>query len=94
MQCPRCSTENPDGARFCMNCAGRLALVCPHCGTELPAAAKFCFSCATPAVSSPPPAVGESSLAVLDKAIRRLVPKGYAERLLATRRRVLRLGSA
>ena len=45
MICPNCSTENPDGARFCMTCGTSLETLCPNCGTELPAGAKFCFSC-------------------------------------------------
>ena len=45
MICPNCSTENPDGARFCMTCGTSLETPCPHCGTELPAGAKFCFNC-------------------------------------------------
>ena len=48
MQCPQCHTENPDDAKFCMNCATPLALVCSECGTELPPRAKFCVNCATP----------------------------------------------
>ena len=45
MICPNCSTENPDGARFCMACGMSLETPCPNCGTELPAGAKFCFNC-------------------------------------------------
>jgi class 3 adenylate cyclase/tetratricopeptide (TPR) repeat protein len=52
MQCPRCQQENPPQAKFCLECATRLALRCSNCGTPLPAGAKFCFECATP-VSSP-----------------------------------------
>ena len=43
--CPNCSTENPDGARFCMSCGHSLEAPCPNCGTELPPNAKFCFNC-------------------------------------------------
>ena len=45
MNCPECQTENPTGARFCMNCGTSLALTCPNCGTSLPAGARFCFNC-------------------------------------------------
>ena len=43
--CPNCSTENPEGARFCMNCGHSLEFPCPNCATELPSGAKFCFNC-------------------------------------------------
>src|SRR5262245_22512305 len=52
MQCPRCQAENPDQAKFCLNCASPLAHVCPNCGTRLPPTAKFCLECAHP-ISEP-----------------------------------------
>jgi len=45
MPCPQCGAENPEAARFCLNCGGQLASACPHCGQELPAGARFCFAC-------------------------------------------------
>ena len=48
MHCPRCSTNNPPGAKFCNECATPLPSLCPSCGTENPPAAKFCNECATP----------------------------------------------
>ena len=48
MTCPRCRTENPLQARFCLECAAPLPSRCVNCGTTLPAAAKFCFACAYP----------------------------------------------
>ena len=48
MICSNCGTENPVGAKYCTECASRLALVCPACGTANPPTAKFCAECATP----------------------------------------------
>jgi len=48
MQCPRCQHENPQGARFCEECATPLARTCSNCGTALSATAKFCHACAHP----------------------------------------------
>ena len=45
MNCPKCQTDNPSEAKFCMSCGSSLALACPNCGTELPSEAQFCFSC-------------------------------------------------
>ncbi|MEW5988481.1 MAG: adenylate/guanylate cyclase domain-containing protein, partial [Chloroflexota bacterium] len=45
MECPRCQTVNPDGAKFCLNCGTALVVACPNCRTPLPAGAKFCFNC-------------------------------------------------
>src|SRR5271165_1776748 len=47
MRCPNCSTENPQGARFCIQCATPFKRVCPKCGFENPPEARFCAQCAT-----------------------------------------------
>ena len=88
MQCPQCKMENPRQARFCLNCGVRLVLVCPQCGTELPPQARFCFACGARVSASPPKAGEEIGIPALDKAIQRLVPKEFADRLLATRGQV------
>jgi class 3 adenylate cyclase/tetratricopeptide (TPR) repeat protein len=46
MKCVDCGTENPDGAKFCNECAARLELVCPQCGTPNNPGSKFCNECA------------------------------------------------
>jgi class 3 adenylate cyclase/predicted ATPase len=48
MKCPQCQHENPQGARFCEECATPLARSCSNCGTTLSAVAKFCPACAHP----------------------------------------------
>ena len=49
MTCPRCRTENPSHAKFCLECASPLGeIVCASCGARLPATAKFCLECAHP----------------------------------------------
>ena len=45
MDCPRCQTSNPEGARFCMGCGGPMFAACSECGTELPSQARFCLNC-------------------------------------------------
>ena len=48
MICPRCQTNNPGVARFCMNCGLELVRRCPSCQSELPAGARFCMACGQP----------------------------------------------
>jgi class 3 adenylate cyclase/tetratricopeptide (TPR) repeat protein len=48
MQCPRCQHENPQQAKFCLECGARLALTCSKCRAELPGSAKFCLECGEP----------------------------------------------
>ena len=45
--CSNCGTANPAGAKFCTECATRLAAGCPTCGTVNAAGAKFCGECGT-----------------------------------------------
>ncbi|KPL20646.1 MAG: hypothetical protein AMJ93_11380 [Anaerolineae bacterium SM23_84] len=69
-----------------MNCAATLVLVCAECGSELPLDAEFCDSCAAPVGSAPREAALSPQAAI--ERLERLVPKEYAERLLATRGQV------
>src|SRR6266849_10360452 len=73
MQCPRCQTENPPQAKFCLECASPLARACPNCSTQLPPTAKFCLECAHP-VTGPEPTLSQ---------LRFPSPESYTPRHLA-----------
>ena len=67
MQCPKCHTDNPDAAKFCIECASPLEIQCPQCGATNPAKAKFCMECAQnlrATAESPPPGQQEAITAV------------------------------
>jgi len=46
MKCQKCEFENPDGAKFCIECASPMEFHCPNCGEITPASGKFCKECA------------------------------------------------
>jgi len=46
MKCPECQTDNPDDAKFCIECASPVEFHCPNCGAITPATGKFCKECA------------------------------------------------
>ena len=48
MHCPRCGFENPEGMKFCGQCASPLGRRCPQCGFANPPGFAFCGQCATP----------------------------------------------
>jgi class 3 adenylate cyclase/tetratricopeptide (TPR) repeat protein len=48
MRCASCGADNPDGMKFCGNCAAPLHNRCPRCGFENPPGFKFCGECAAP----------------------------------------------
>src|SRR5215813_11204145 len=64
MRCASCGEDNPEGAKFCIECAAPFSHHCPQCGTENPPKAKFCAECATPLTTQPPPQVPSSGLQV------------------------------
>jgi class 3 adenylate cyclase/tetratricopeptide (TPR) repeat protein len=52
MNCPVCGHGNPDGAKFCNQCAKPLPLACPKCGASNPVGSRFCNECAAPLTST------------------------------------------
>ena len=53
MRCASCGAENPDGAKFCIECAAPFPRRCARCGAENLPRAKFCAECATPLTGRP-----------------------------------------
>jgi class 3 adenylate cyclase len=45
MRSPSCGFENPEGMKFCGQCATPLQRRCPHCGFENPPGFTFCGDC-------------------------------------------------
>src|SRR5262249_31204275 len=46
MRCSSCGFENPEGMRFCGQCASPLSARCPQCGFANPPGFAFCGQCA------------------------------------------------
>ena len=76
MNCPRCEHPNPQGARFCEQCASPLGRTCSNCGTALSAAAKFCHACAHPVAAG---------AAALPRSPESYTPKHLAEKILTSK---------
>ena len=64
MQCASCGSENPEGAKFCIECAAPFRKRCPSCGAENLPRAKFCAECAFPLTTQFPPPVPSSRFQV------------------------------
>ena len=45
MKCPNCHFDNPDGAKFCIECGNKLEHICPNCNSPYPHGSKFCPEC-------------------------------------------------
>src|SRR5271165_5010395 len=82
MICSSCGTQNPLGAKFCVECAARLALACPTCGSPNIPTAKFCAECGTPlTMGVTAPASSSSAPSSIPAAVaeRRLVSVLFAD---------------
>jgi class 3 adenylate cyclase/tetratricopeptide (TPR) repeat protein len=87
MICPKCQTENPDGMKFCGGCGTRLEGVCPKCQFANPPQFKFCGECGHPLSS---PASAPQAPPPIDPIakLKRYLPTGLAEKILAQRDRI------
>jgi len=85
MQCPRCQTENPANARFCLNCGLALARKCSNCQSELPPGARFCMHCGQPILEQTPAdedRLSRLTAAVPDPLVRKMRSAGDLSRSL------------
>lgn len=48
MKCHQCQTDNPEEARFCLNCGALLIQQCANCQAEILPDARFCMHCGHP----------------------------------------------
>ena len=81
MKCTSCGTENPESAKFCLNCGSPLLLVCANCGTQLPAGAKFCVNCGHRVAA---PAAAPAATSAKDQ-LERYMPRELQAKLHAAR---------
>mgnify|MGYP003429746049 CR=1 FL=1 len=77
MRCPSCGFENPEGMKFCGQCASPLGRRCPQCGFDNPSGFAFCGQCATPLTEPPPAPQPQAPL--------RYTPSHLAEKILTSR---------
>jgi class 3 adenylate cyclase len=75
MVCTQCQQQNPDGARFCNGCGGRLQSVCSGCGQANPPGSRFCNTCGQPLADAAAPARTPDAY----------TPKHLAEKILTSR---------
>ena len=77
MNCPACGHENPDRAKFCLECGAGFAARCARCDTELPARAKFCLECGAAVATGESPAP--------DRTPRDYTPRHLADKILQSK---------
>ena len=80
MHCPRCQSDNPEGAKFCIECGTPVKASCPQCGADTLPRAKFCAECGTPLTAQSPASPAAPSPSPL-----RYTPGYLAEKILTAR---------
>lgn len=88
MQCASCGSDNPEGAKFRIECAAPLQKRCPSCGTENLPRAKFRAECASPLATQAQNLVSSSKFQVASfqpLTPSRQPPVAYTPRHLAER---------
>lgn len=88
MKCPKCQTENKEGAKFCKKCGGKLELLCPTCGHTYEADSLFCGECGHQLSLSSKPIPKELSFDEKIRKIQKYLPRGLTEKILAQRDRI------
>ena len=88
MNCPRCQHENPQAAKFCVECGSKLEKICPHCGSINSQSNKFCGDCGHDLTQPSPALPKELSFDEKIAKIQKYLPSGITEKILSQRDRI------
>ena len=88
MKCPKCQHENPETAKFCVECGDKLEIICPNCGVSNSPSFKFCAECGYNLNLSSEPSPKDLSLDEKIDKIQRYLPKGLTEKILGQRDKI------
>jgi len=88
MKCPKCQFENPEGAKFCVECGSKLEMPCPACGFANLPGFKFCAECGKKLAPISGLTPKELSFDEKLKKIQKYLPKGITEKILSQRDRI------
>ena len=88
MKCPNCQFQNPESAKFCVECGNKLDVSCPACGFDNSPSFKFCAECGENLRRKPEPDSRESEFDEKLSKIQRYLPRGLTEKILSQRDRI------
>ena len=88
MICLKCNSENPDSAKFCIECGVPIEFHCPNCGEKTSASGKFCMVCGHNLNSTQKSSARDLTFDEKIDKIQKYLPKGLTEKILAQRDRI------
>ncbi|MBW1789186.1 MAG: AAA family ATPase [Deltaproteobacteria bacterium] len=88
MECPKCRFQNPESAKFCVECGSKFEVLCPACGFGNSPNFKFCAECGEKLTQSSEPKPKELSFDEKINKIQRYLPKGLTEKILSQRDKI------
>ncbi|MGD8264572.1 MAG: adenylate/guanylate cyclase domain-containing protein, partial [Desulfobacterales bacterium] len=88
MNCPKCQFENPEGAKFCVECGNKIEIICHSCSSNNSPSFKFCRECgqklSIPFEALPKDLSFDEKLTKIQKYL----PRGLTEKILSQRDRI------
>src|SRR5210317_1996183 len=88
MKCTKCQFENPDNAKFCIECGAPIEFHCPQCGAMTPGTGKFCMDCGHRLSRPAEKPSTDISFDEKIKKIQKYLPEGITDKVLAQRDRI------
>ncbi|MBW1790013.1 MAG: AAA family ATPase [Deltaproteobacteria bacterium] len=88
MECPKCRFQNPEGAKFCVECGSKFEVPCPACGFGNSPNFKFCAQCGQNLAQVSETAPKDLSFDEKIDKIQRYLPKGLTEKILSQREKI------
>jgi class 3 adenylate cyclase/tetratricopeptide (TPR) repeat protein len=79
MKCPSCQSNNPQSAKFCVECGNKFESICPKCGISNSSAFKFCYECGADLK------ILKETISVDYSSPHTYTPKFLADKILTTR---------
>jgi class 3 adenylate cyclase/tetratricopeptide (TPR) repeat protein len=88
MKCQKCQSENPVGAKFCVECGSKFEVPCPACGFGNSPSFKFCAECGQRLALVSDLTPKELSFDEKLKKIQKYLPKGITDKILSQRDKI------
>lgn len=88
MECPSCQAENPDRAKFCVECGQKIEIACPKCSSKISPGFKFCPECGHNLTEPSTPSPKELSFEEKLEKIQKYLPKDLTEKILSQRGKI------